>query len=55
MLYKRDITVWHPQLAYLENFRELKQSVSMAHTKDRQKETERLREVEKGRQREWQS
>lgn len=38
--------VWSLQLAYLENFREEKQSVSTAHTKDRQKEMERLRESE---------
>lgn len=38
--------VWRLQLANLENFREEKQSVNTAHTKDRQKETERLRESE---------
>lgn len=43
--------VWCLQLAYLENFREEKQSVSTAHTKDRQKEREAEREGEKVRQR----
>lgn len=51
----RDITVWWLQLAYLENFREEKQSVSTAHSEDRQKGTQRLREKRKKvRQREWQ-
>lgn len=38
---------WRLQLAYLENYREEKQSVSTADTEDRQKETERLREKER--------
>lgn len=30
----RDIAVWHLQLAYVENFREKKQSVNTARTED---------------------
>lgn len=41
--------VWRLQLAYPENFREEKQSVSTAHTKDGQKETEAEGEGERKR------